>query len=428
MRSFLLPRVSVKKMVLWICLCLTWTRPSLPGWSRSKSSAVRVQTRPIFLSLERARSLRIDPIDVQIMQKQFASVRELPRTRSSFGNSTNILEIDDHREPSFRRLFTHKTWQRYTGGTTLERTWRLLRNWPFCLVMQATWPLLLFSILWSFFVSAVVPTQLLLQWSRGLQATMYLQGTAIGLLLVFRTEGAYRRLEEARKEWSNIIFLVREIVTKTLVACEYPIVCDVARYLCAFSWSLRDQMREREDREDILDCLLDSQEATWVKSQRSKPLALLGRVRQALQRECDDGDLNPTQHYAIDMNIQELHRIVAACERVFSSPIPPNMARHGVRSLILWLLGIPIVLAGSLHPALIALCVASTTYIYFGINELGVQVEQPFKIMPLWQLCHMVTYNIEEALSSPELPLRIKRRREIEESLEFDRYDGSIPM
>ena len=70
-------------------------------------------------------------------------------------------------------------------------------------------------------------------------------------------------------------------------------------------------------------------------------LALLGRVRQVLMRELDAGELSATQHYAIDMDVRELSSVVATCERLFSSPIPPNMARHGVRSLILWLFGIP---------------------------------------------------------------------------------------
>ena len=39
------------------------------------------------------------------------------------------------------------------------------------------------------------------------------------------------------------------------------------------------------------------QEAKWVGQQRSRPLALLGRVRQLLSRELDTGDLPPTVHY-----------------------------------------------------------------------------------------------------------------------------------
>ena len=162
-----------------------------------------------------------------------------------------------------------------------------------------------------------------------------------GLLLVFRTDNAYRRLEEARKDWSRILYLSREVVSRVLVSCEYPVTCEVARYLCSFAWSLRDMLRDAEDRDDILDVLLDAEEASWVVSQRSRPLALLGRVRQVLMRELDAGELSATQHYAIDMDVRELSSVVATCERLFSSPIPPNMARHGVRSLILWLFGIP---------------------------------------------------------------------------------------
>ena len=34
----------------------------------------------------------------------------------------------------------------------------------------------------------------------------------------------------------------------------------------------------------------------------------------------------------IDCDVRELFEIVANCERLFSSPIPPNMARHGMRA------------------------------------------------------------------------------------------------
>merc|ERR1719453_1848054 len=93
-----------------------------------------------------------------------------------------------------------------------------------------------------------------------------------------------------------------------------------------------------------------------------------------------------------------------------------------MRSLMLWLCTMPLCLAGTLPPAAIAACIASTSYIYFGIDELGVQVEQPFKILPLWQLCHLTQFNIEEALASPELPLRVVRKRQTDVP-EAERFD-----
>lgn len=63
----------------------------------------------------------------------------------------------------------------------------------------------------------------------------------------------------------------------------------------------------------------------------------------------------------------------AACERLFTSPIPPNMARHGMRSLTLWLCALPVVLVGQLPPLCIAAWAFTTSYIYIGIDELGAQ-------------------------------------------------------
>jgi len=348
-----------------------------------------------------------------------------------------VLEVDDYREPSFRRLFTHRTWKRYTAKSTVGRWFRAFLDWRYCLVGGSVWPLSAFVAYWSLIITStlplVVPMQSLFQWSSGLSATLSLQGAAIGLLLVFRTDNAFRRLEEARELWGRAIWLIREVMTKCVNALEISVVCDLARLLCAFLFALRDKLRDEKRRDDILNCLLEPEVAEWISSQRSRPLAILGRVRRILHKEERGGALEPTEHYMIDCDVRELFEIVANCERLFSPPIPPNMARHGMRSVMLWLGLLPIQLASSgLPPLAIAVCAATTSYIYLGIDELGVQVEQPFKIMPLWQLCHVAQLNIEEALASPELPLTMKRSRATPfpeaERFDVDDEDGGFDL
>mmetsp|Transcript_23895 Transcript_23895/g.47747 ORF Transcript_23895/g.47747 Transcript_23895/m.47747 type:complete len:156 (-) Transcript_23895:265-732(-) len=126
--------------------------------------------------------------------------------------------------------------------------------------------------------------------------------------------------------------------------------------------------------------------------------------------ELDEGGLRPEIHYLIDMDIKEIDAVVESCERLFSSPIPPNMARHGMRALALWIAALPVVLTSSMPPLLVALWTSITAYIFVGIDELGAEVEQPFKTLPLWQLCHLAQLNVEEALSTPDLPLRLHRK------------------
>ena len=72
---------------------------------------------------------------------------------------------------------------------------------------------------------------------------------------------------------------------------------------------------------------------------------------------------------------------------------------HGAeRSLALWLLTLPVVLVGQLSPPLVLFYVAATSYIYVGIEELGVQVEQPFDILPMFQMAHVIASSAEDAL------------------------------
>jgi hypothetical protein len=93
--------------------------------------------------------------------------------------------------------------------------------------------------------------------------------------------------------------------------------------------------------------------------------------------------------------VKELDTVVESCERLFSSPIPPNMARHCMRSLTLWLLALPVVLTQAMPPLLVGLWTAITSYIYLGVDELGAEVEQPFAMMPLWQLVRAHTVSFE---------------------------------
>ena len=164
--------------------------------------APRSTVRPVGAASE------IIDIDVQIVQRQFESVRTLPRVVSSFKDVTqdaeswsmySLLEVDDYLEPTYRRLFTHKTWERYTGGTTVSRLGRLVRNWPNDAVLAHIWPVIAIVTAWSFTVSALLSKTYLSRLATPISMTLSLQGTAIAFLLIFRTDNAYRRLDEARE-------------------------------------------------------------------------------------------------------------------------------------------------------------------------------------------------------------------------------------
>jgi len=150
----------------------------------------------------------------------------------------------------------------------------------------------------------------------------------------------------------------------------------------------------------VMRAMLPAQDVEWLQAQRSPVVAIIGRVRKLLHEQYASGRLAAHLHYKLEQNLLELYQVVGGCERLFSSPIPPTMTRHVVRSMGLWLLAMPLALIGSMPPLFVVGFTAATAYIFLGIEELGVQVEQPFDILPLWQICHLATRNVEEATLS----------------------------
>ena len=201
-------------------------------------------------------------------------------------------------EPSYTRLMTHETWSYYTGRPPLARWWTTILNWRHSTVFANVWPVALIASVTSTLFLWLVPAHFL----PGLNPfPMSLQGTAIGLLLVFRTNNSYQRLSEAREQWSRAIVLCRNLAQGVVIAARQggygmkgaPV--DTCRYLVAFGWELcmRLSQQRSDDSNELLLALLPPAEAEYICAQRSRPVALLGEVRQLLYRELADGRILP---------------------------------------------------------------------------------------------------------------------------------------
>jgi len=236
---------------------------------------------------------------------------------------------------------------------------------------------------------------------------MSLMGTALGLLLVFRTNNSYLRLSEARELWSQLVIASRELAGGVATALVFtPDATELARegaarickLIAAFAWELRARLTGPPLSQDtrVLEALLPPEEAAWMATQRSRPLRLLGAVRRELQEQYRLGHLPMHLHRKLEEEVRNLDRVVGGCERLFSSPLPPTMSRHILRCLQLWLFGLPFVLAGTMAPLTCSLWVFVVSYAFIGIDDVGVQVEEPFHILPMTSLCRIVMSNLDE--------------------------------
>ena len=96
----------------------------------------------------------------------------------------------------------------------------------------------------------------------------------------------------------------------------------------------------------------------------------------------------------MDKSIILLGDALETCERIFTSPVPLVYTRHTARFLSFWLLLLPLALWEPLgsswnHVAMIPSATLVAIF-FFGIEELAVQLEEPFSILPLKRLCDNV--------------------------------------
>ena len=89
------------------------------------------------------------------------------------------------------------------------------------------------------------------------------------------------------------------------------------------------------------------------------------------------------------------------CERIFTTPIPLIYTRHTARFLLLWLLTVPMSLYNdfTIGKKWIVPIVSFLSSIFlFGIEDLGVQIEEPFSILPLANICYSIHSSAQSIL------------------------------
>ena len=261
-------------------------------------------------------------------------------------------------------------------------------------------------------------------------APFQLASSALGLLLVFRTNASYQRWLEARKAWGKIISQSRNMIrmTCTFVDDTQPTTQDRLKYLSLSLWlysrSIMNKLSGSADEVPYIDAVEKSFMSmedmmsvdknlflTQVITSPDRSVATLMELSLAL----NNVPIDEKRRVEIDKSLVIISDQQSECERIFSSPVPLVYTRHTARFLSFYVLTLPFALydqfraAGDLIFASCCLVPASAilSLFLFGIEELAVQLEEPFSILPMEEFCN----KINEA-SEIMLGWRFNRKKE----------------
>ncbi|RKG62872.1 hypothetical protein D7V80_32830 [Corallococcus sp. CA054B] len=225
-----------------------------------------------------------------------------------------------------------------------------------------------------------------------------LAGISLSLLLVFRTNASYDRFWEGRKLWGGI---VNE--TRNLLRASEPFLgrtelfAPLVRWTAAFPFAaaawLRGQQRHLGPHTDPL----PSGEVTDVLKAQHVPLNVARRMTAVLDEGRRQGLYPEYVQMQLDQNVHLLIDYLGGCERIHRTPMPFAYMVHLRRALILYCFTLPFALVDTFGwVTVVATFVVA--YVFFGIEEIGVEIEDPFGTddndLPLDTICQNIQNNL----------------------------------
>jgi predicted membrane chloride channel (bestrophin family) len=171
---------------------------------------------------------------------------------------------------------------------------------------------------------------------------------ALSLLLVFRTNTAYFRWNEARTLWGGIVNTCRNLQRQSNVyfsedADGQMLRDQLARQAALFPKALKSFLRGADDdkvfkKEATL--LVGPDTANALMASKNRATFVCNLISATVKR----ANMDPMDRANMDSNTNKLVDYLGACERIFRSPIPLVYTRHTARFLTSFMLLLPLAL------------------------------------------------------------------------------------
>ncbi len=226
-------------------------------------------------------------------------------------------------------------------------------------------------------------------------------GTSLGLLLVFRTNASYDRFWEGRKLWGGIVNETRNLARQATswLAKDRDLANQTIHWTIAYAYGTMSRLRGGSQVLGPMQTQLPAAEVTATLSTDHVPLAVLCRITDLIRVARERDLIDSHQLQCLDQNVQSLTGYCGACERIRSTPLPFAYAVHLRRALMVYCFTLPFALVNRFGLVTIPVTLV-VAYILFGIEEIGVEIEDPFgedtNDLPLEKICETIEQNLLE--------------------------------
>ena len=246
-------------------------------------------------------------------------------------------------------------------------------------------------------------------------APFTLLGIALSLFLGFRNNASYQRWWEARGLWGQLVYDARSLCRQALsyIDEDNPMGRDTQRRLIhlsiAFSHTVRHRLRETSPWEDI-ERFVEPVHHNKMRQAKNLPDYLMRLMGKELGYCRQHHLLSEQMVQNMDERLNSMTVVLAACERIYNTPLPFAYTLLVHRTTYLYCFMLPFGLVSSLGWVTPLIC-GVIAYTFFGLDALSEELEEPFGLAPnqlaLTALSRTIEINLLEALGETDLPLDI---------------------
>lgn len=235
-----------------------------------------------------------------------------------------------------------------------------------------------------------------------------LLGIALSIFLSFRNSACHERWWEGRRLWGQLVVESRSLARQlqALLAEDSVRRRRVAHLLVAFAGALCARLRGNDQALAAVPWLDEAQRGQLAE-RSNVPDALLALMALELSAAMREGRLQPILYAQFEERLHALSAIQAGCERILATPLPFAYTLLLHRCAWMFCVLLPFGLAASLGWATPVLS-AVLAYAFFGLDQLGEEMEEPFGTepndLPLDALVRTIEIDQLDALGVQPLP------------------------
>jgi putative membrane protein len=239
-------------------------------------------------------------------------------------------------------------------------------------------------------------------WLRNVNVLHSLLGFAISMLLVFRTNTAYDRWWEGRKQWGTLVNTSRNLALKLNAILPDGNRSD--RLFFRKTIPLYASLLTHHLQSEVTRLMLDEKEHPELKgvdTQKHVPNQIAAMLMQRVQEMYRAGKITGDQLIILNNELAAFTDICGACERIKNTPIPFSYSAFIKKFVLLYVITLPFGYSYSVGYLIIPI-VMFVFFVLASLELVAEEIEDPFGYdendLPMQKLSDNIKKHVAEIL------------------------------